>query len=160
MLAFLVVRKAPETDFQVKALRSNSFLRGVWWCFGGVAVRLLHGAFALLVTVAMLVVTLPTSAQPYPPVYIKRLGRAPITSPLPSTARLRASRRLLLQAARKLHLTPGEYDALDAELIDPKVLQYGAIPKHIEAMTSGPPPFHVIHNVYLLTKQYGWHLAY
>jgi hypothetical protein len=117
-------------------------------------------AFASVISLSLVLVTMPTTAQTYPPIVLKQLGRYPVVPSVSSTARLRAHRRALLAAAKTIPLTQGEYDALDAELRDPKVLQYGLIPRHLDAMTSGPAPFHALHNVTIPPKQYGWHLTY
>src|SRR5579872_4733698 len=116
-------------------------------------------AFVFVISLSLLLVEMPTSAQTYPPVVLKRLGRYPVVPSVESTARLRASRRTLLAAAKTIPLTPDEYDALAAELAQPRVLQYGLIPRHLDAMTSGPAPFHALHNVTIPPKQYGWHLT-
>ena len=115
-------------------------------------------AFAALISLSLVLLEIPTSAQ----TVIPRLGVSPVIGPVTSTARLRAHRKELLAAAKTLNLTDGEYYALKGELDDPRVLQYGLIPRHLDAMTSGGPSgdFHAIRNVIIPANQYGWPLAF
>src|SRR5579883_1123037 len=121
----------------------------------------LRRAFGVITTLAFIIVALPTNAESSDPVVISHLGRYTVAgSSLPSTALLRARRSRLLAAARTIPLTQGEYEALSAELTSPTVLQYGPIPRRLDVMTSGPAPYHAIHNVLIPPNQHGWHLTF
>jgi len=121
----------------------------------------LRRAFGVITTLAFIIVALPTNAESSDPVVISHLGRYTVAgSALPSTALLRARRSRLLAAAKTIPLTQGEYEALSAELTKPTVLQYGPIPRRLDAMTSGPAPYHAIHNVLIPPNQHGWHLTF
>ncbi len=111
-----------------------------------------------LLIVALLIGSAPTSAQ----TVITRLGRAPVTTTLHSTAQLVAHRQQILAAAKTLKLTQGETETLtDALDNTPQLFEYVVLPRHLDAMTgSGPNGYDAIFNVTIPANTHGWALAY
>lgn len=89
---------------------------------------------------------------------ITQLGRAPVAGKLASTAALKAHRVEILRAAVKLHLSARAFDALRAALGTSDRLQYGLLPRRLDAMASGPAPYHVLYHVLIPGHQFGWHI--